>query len=75
MAVMIVVTGLARTLRKRAVAPVRGQIRRGGGHAGCAEQKAQQRRGGRHHQQRASGQQVTSASMLRPPSVGPVTEM
>jgi hypothetical protein len=54
---------------------VPGGVRSGHCHVHPSEEDQQDRRAGKHHQESASDQQVTSGSIVRPRSVGLVTEM
>ena len=72
------VSGIALLVRMRPwgrMAAMPRHAGRGGRDVQRSEQDREQRRGREHQQERASVQQVISAPILRPPSVGLVTEM
>ena len=74
-AVLIRVAGRLRAVAWDQGSAVQRGVRRGYRHVQRSEENEKERRAGEQQQERASDQQVTSASMLRPRSVGLVTEM
>ena len=74
-AVLSRVAGPVRAVAWHHGSAVRRGVRRSCRYVQRSEENEKERRAGEQQQERASDQQVTSASMLRPRSVGLVTEM